>query len=349
MGSTLVLIGSIGAAIAGLMGQLTTFRDPAADNRVTRRAKWVLVGVAVSAALSLLGRWIADRESAESSLSRQEALLRTLWEQTNRVNPADFSVSVTYRPEGEPKGSVPIILNNNWELALRAVPPTVKPTLRKPSFWGWSSEPALGDDHLSLKANSQVITIRSWSSSDAPSVEQFSRFGDFTGETKGFAYSTDLNGATLELLLRGHTPYLAQQLASVFSTGLDPKEWAASRDKRIRQLFALPDDTGDLALHAVPVAAQATVLFQNRQVAVMSTSLIAAREWDEDVRGLIVGKFPVAHLENAFAAFVPSLEGGSRPRPWIERVGLITAGGLTVLLLITLWRIFSTPNVAVRL
>src|SRR4051794_6287565 len=100
MGSLFVLLGSIGAGIAGIAGQLTTFRDSA--HRVTARARFVLATVVISTALTLVGRTLADRSSATAAQQRQESLLRTIWEQRNLFSVSDLSVRVIYKPTDEP-------------------------------------------------------------------------------------------------------------------------------------------------------------------------------------------------------------------------------------------------------
>src|SRR6185295_1590313 len=98
MGNVFVIIGSIGAALSGLVGQLTNFRF---NGVVTRRAKWVLLGVGLSTAVTLIGGWLAHRDDAETTRITQAELKKAVWEQGNHLDANDIKVQVVYRFDGE--------------------------------------------------------------------------------------------------------------------------------------------------------------------------------------------------------------------------------------------------------
>ena len=53
MGAMAVIVGSIAAAVFGILGQVTELKLP--DGRITRRARFVFLGIGASALLTLLG------------------------------------------------------------------------------------------------------------------------------------------------------------------------------------------------------------------------------------------------------------------------------------------------------
>jgi hypothetical protein len=345
MGGIFVLIGSIGAGVCGVLGQLTTFRD--AFHAITRRARWVFLGVALSIAITLLGKWLSDREGGKASAARQEDLLRTIWRQGNKVEAADVSVLVSYSFLEESTSAPPPILAENWKLEVRA---TNKLENQPKAFNEWSSKALLSGDQLILTGNSQTVSIRAASSVDGTSYGQFSRFTNFTGDTKKFVHLTDLNGALVEIHLTGYAPGLPKAIADSLAPQPTPspvpwKRWHFNET----YVLSFENPNPRYAVMPSPVEAEATLLIRSRPVAKVKGLLASVIERDEHVQGyvqgLVVLKFPIVQVPaKSFEQFAPTLPAQDLRREWPE-IGAITAGGILALALITaIGFILVTPN-----
>lgn len=190
------MIGSIGAAIAGITGQLTTFRDK--GHRVTRRARWVLAAVGLSASLTLLGAWLADHENAVSSAARQEELLRNFWQQASLFNAADVRVLVSYSFEPSVVREPPTLFRKNRDLTLRIA-------LRGkdvPNLNPWNSGRLLPGQAVDLHANAMSANVRLWHTATGDLAYQFGDFGSFTGETTAVEFVQDLTDGCVQILIR---------------------------------------------------------------------------------------------------------------------------------------------------
>jgi hypothetical protein len=343
MGSFLIIVGSIGAGLAGIVGQLTTFRD--SNHRVTTRARWVLTSVVVSTTLTLLGGWITDQDSAKSSQQRQEDLLRTIWNQGNSIAAADVTVRMTYVLSGEPTGELPAILSNNWDMWLRAVPATAPPS--KPANL-WQSKPILDRSHLNLMADNQSLSVKVWASTAGPDIRQVSRFYDFSGEMGEFRHLTDFNGAFLELHLVGRTQSLSGNNIVEELTNYDKKlkeQFQSELDDEFRKEYVVVEG-GDFRFITLPVSAHAEVLVRNRPVASLAGTLVRVWEHDEDIGDRIIIKFPIEKLSSqAFGTFTPAPRSMSAPPSSVEVAERIIGYVLVLVLLCTSTTMLVTRNI----
>jgi hypothetical protein len=345
MGGIFVLIGSIGAGVCGVFGQLTTFRD--AFHVITRRARWVLVGVALSTAVTLLGSWLSDREGGKASAARQEDLLRTIWRQGNKVEAADVTVSVRYAFLEESTSVPPPILTENWQIEVRA---THKLVNQPKTFNEWSSEALLPGDQLMLTGNSQMVSTKATFSVDGAAYRQFSRFTNFTGDTNEFVQLTDLNGALVEVHLTGYAPGLAKAIAASLAAAAEPVSSpvpspVSSEQWHFDETYVFKNSRDDYFVMPNAVEAEATLLIRNRPVATVKGLLTSVIEWDEDVRGLVVLKFPIVQVPaKSFEQFAPTLPNQDLRREGPE-IGAITVGGILSLALVgAIGFILVTPN-----
>jgi hypothetical protein len=160
MGGLFTIPGSPGAAAFGILGQVTEFRRP--GGRIRLAAEWVIAGVAASVLLTLPGSWMADREGGQVSDMRHENLLRTIWEEGQRADATQLAVAITYTPEWETSEVPPLILNENWTLAVDALPAGKAYAVRAPNTL--RSKPPPSEDHLELSdgARSQESSTRKY-------------------------------------------------------------------------------------------------------------------------------------------------------------------------------------------
>lgn len=312
MSGIFVIIGSLGAAAFGILGQITQFRAP--DGRIKSRAKFVLMGVAASAILSLASGWLSERESRQAASTRQENLLRTIWRESNRIEAANVSVQMTYSPIGESKQAPPVILDENWAFSLagRSAGDVRDP----PHLKMWSSKPLLQKPEFSLEANTQTIMRRRTYSVDGISYRQITTYSNFSGEMGGFVDALRWNGALVEAHLVASAPGLAQRLwGSLYEGENLNNDFKSYLNKQFSKEYEVPDlKDSDVSVMPLPSNAKLVLYVHNRPIGTARAILAQVREWDEDVRGLVVAKFPVMEIPaNTFPNFRPTTPEESPP------------------------------------
>jgi hypothetical protein len=88
------LLAAAGSATFGVLALLTEFRDD--RGRVGRRARLVIAGIVLSAALGILATRASDLARQDQAARRQENVLAAVWAENSRVEPGMVTALVTF-------------------------------------------------------------------------------------------------------------------------------------------------------------------------------------------------------------------------------------------------------------
>jgi len=348
MGGFLVIVGSIAAAGFGILGQVTELKTP--TGRITRRARYVLLGIGASALLSLSGGAAVERENESAAMRKQEELLRTIWYEGNRVDAAAITVQVKYVFNYEQRTDPPRMLDENWRLSLVVLPPDSGAPKSPKAFWfGHPGDPGRGQQdreqqwEVHLSANSQDISTTRHLSIGGSNVTQLSFFSRFTGNMGDSSVPTRWNRRWVKVHLSASVPGLEQRIADSMldegpgkETGLKTRtveEQARSNMEFLSRYYDLPDlSDSDASIAPLPrVRAEMTLLVRDRPIAHAEGIPAKVIEWDEDVRQLVVVDFPfVETAQNSFNEFPSRIEHGDRMEAifgsWLGVLGWVLIG-----------------------
>lgn len=295
----LTIVGSIAAAVFGILALLTDFRGP--NRSISPRARFVILGIAASTFLTVISNYLSQIQSSIETTDRHSALMTSIWHANSRIDTGDISVVVQYSFH-YPLAGEPEFLATGWDFELVANDDShVDSSLDR---FSWSLKPVLKEPQLHLNANVQEITYRSRPTVDYTSWTQTSVFTRFTGELGPFTDPNSWNGANFEAVITatGNDSYRTQE-ETFNGRGTDPKIRAYRNGKWTRlsftEYYSVPStwkEDYDAGIGPLPIEAELTIYVQDRPV----TSAIGwpARVWehDEDVRRLKVIKFPIVKV-----------------------------------------------------
>lgn len=246
-------------------------------------------------------------EGAKRDSENTVGILRTIWEEGNRVEARQITIAITYTFMGEIVTPPPFLFENGETLSIRALPKTAPPITFPINRW--SSTHLISDKYLSLKAREQKVTRKEYHSVDGITYEQTSYFSDFEGDIKSFYDIAQWNGAIIDILLTNQDPSLIEGLRKSLD-GEDQQDSGQFDDQSFRQEYDIPKslEEGDYRIMPLPVHARLIVYLRERPIAVSEATLAKVWERDEDVRNLIVAKFKIIKIPNdLFQSFKPTL------------------------------------------
>src|SRR5262245_37551424 len=107
------LTASIAAILFGIIATLSEYKDK--NGKVKSSAIWVIAGIACSAALGLVANQLSSSSAASKTSQRHESLLRSLWENQNKIEVTSIKVlfNITY-VSGIVESGLPFIFKNSW-------------------------------------------------------------------------------------------------------------------------------------------------------------------------------------------------------------------------------------------
>jgi hypothetical protein len=254
-------------------------------------------------------------ESLKAQSNNTLGILRTIWDESNRVEAGHITVSVTYDFMRETRKTPPALLETAETLTLRALPETKTRLPFPPNRW--SSRHLLGDQGLFLKAREQKVTKKEHRTVDGISYSQTSYFSGFDGNMRGFSDMTLWNGAIIEVLLTKQDPLLVPQLRESLDWNNEPRSVRFEKES-FRRSYDITEnlEEDDYYITPLPVHAKLVIYVRERPIATSEAILAKVWEHDEDVRNLIVAKFKLATVKNnAFPAFKPTLSADSGLMP----------------------------------
>jgi hypothetical protein len=234
------------------------------------------------------------QEVLSDNLARTHRILETIWTESNRVNPANVAVQIKYTYLHPAHRPPPPLFESNWILSIRGLAGNEAKNLIANR---WSSSPLITekDADLSLIATDQRIAAYQYGSSEGVSFQQISHFAGFGGQVGPLNTITAWNGATIEVHLTARWPDLTGVGAST-----DYELEALKRYYDMAEVLARPD----YSIRGVPVEAELTLFLKDRPIATSRATLVAVKEYDEDARGLVVGKFRLMRIkEDTFPRF----------------------------------------------
>jgi hypothetical protein len=243
-------------------------------------------------------------EGAQRDTQNTIGILRTLWDESNRIEANQITVEVTYSFLRETVKQPPPLLESEESLSLLA--DTDDPAKLSFPLNRWSSRHLLDGKELLLRAKEQNITQRKHYTVDGIGYQQTSYFSGFEGDIRSFFDMTKWNGALIEVLLTKQDPSLVDKLKASL-------DWEPERKHDLEDLkrrYDVPSNLEEMDYHItpLPVVARLTIYIRERPIATSEAVLVRAWEHDEDVRGLIVAKFRIAQVpDNTFPQFKPTL------------------------------------------
>jgi hypothetical protein len=286
----LIIVGSIVAAVFGILALLTDFRGH--DRSISPRARFVILGIVASGLLTLISNYLSQVQSSIETTDRHSALLASIWRVNSGIDTGDISVVVQYSFV-YPLAGEPEFFTTGWDFEL--VANDVSHVDSSLDRFAWSTKPVLEEPQLHLKANVQEVNYRSRTTIDYISWTQTSVFTRFTGELGPFTDPASWNGANFEAVLTamGRDSNRNRWQEGEFA-GLDI-------DRKLKGLsfaeyYSVPStwkEDDDAGVGPLPITAELTIYVQDRPVTTAIGWPAAVWEWDEDVRGLKVIKFPI--------------------------------------------------------
>jgi hypothetical protein len=329
-----LIIGSLGALAFGILAQVTEFRER--NGHIKGKAKWILVGIGASALLSLIGGVLSEREGTQASNTRQEDLLRTIWKESNRIEAQDLSVEITSESYDPDVQQLPTLFQDKdeWMLSFAAVRQADANKSLKMNLW--SPKHILQKPELFVQASARTTTARHYRSIDSVTMWQISEFSHFAGQTGSLVDPLFWNGAFVEAHLTAMRPAFLEELRSrpirapSVDTPLTQEDSLKRSRKRIVDSLSeydvpdryLPGGDSDAVLRPLPYRVTLTLYIKNHPVIKSEARLAGIQEWDEDVRGLVVAKFPVVTIpERTFPDFQPTPSPKKTQSSWLDAVG----------------------------
>lgn len=234
-GSVLTLVIS---ALTFLMGGARS-----EDGVIRREATPIVAGLLTSGVLIVVGSWLMNQESGREAAVRHSNVVAEMFENSQRVAPADIRVVIEFHVVPTVVSKIPTELKEFWVLTLHALPKgcNVKP----------EGSDNLGS-HLLPEFNHLPEAINVTASSHRPQVvnvhnqydvfeSQVSFFTDFVGDLRDLARACEWNGSVIELsaMARNKGP----QLQGWFEKhGMDVEDPAAF----IEEFNLTPGDGDDI-------------------------------------------------------------------------------------------------------
>jgi len=330
----LTIVGSMAAAVFGVLALLTDFRGP--DRSVLPRARFVILGIAASGLLTLISNYLSQIQSSIETTDRHSALVASTWRANSRIDTGDISVVVKYSFD-YPLAGEPGFLTTGWDFELMVN--DVSHVDKSLDRFAWSTKPVLKKPQVYLKANIQEVNYRSRPTVDGTSWTQTSVFTQFTGELGPFTDPISWNGANFEAVLTatGHDSNRRQQEAfGGWGTDRKIRAYRSGKWKRLSftEYYSVPSkwkEEDDASVGPLPITAELTIYVQDRPVFSAIGWPARVSEWDEDVRGLKVIKFPIVIVSPTTfedpTAVLKSDNGSSQP----VALTLKLIGGILVL------------------
>lgn len=325
MSTFLTIVASIGAATFGMLALLTDFRDT--RNQISSRARFVILGIGAAALLTIVADYASKMESSLEAADRQRLLIESIWRANSRIETANFSAVVQYSFD-YPYRREPAFFETGWKLVVVA---SKNPHLER-NRNAWGMEPLLKNPEMRVEANFQNIRYRSRHTVDDIQWQQTTTFSGFTGELGGFSAPSTWNGAAFEAVLSASG---WSSMEDRFDPIRKPR-WEAS--KAFSEYYSVPKyftEESDANIAPMGVRAKLTFYVRDRPVVSAVGWPALVTEWDEDVRGLRIVKFPIVTIaENTFDDPTRGYNQ-DRKREDAIRIALLAAGfGLVVALVI---------------
>ena len=245
-------------------------------------------------------------EGAERETKNTIGILRTIWNESNRVVASQVTAVVTFEYMTAINRPPPRLFDGGESMTVRVVDRNASQSLALP-LNAWKSSHVLKPDSLTLTAHEQTINISTHPTTGGPSYTQSSYFTRFDGDMKSFSDMLSWNGAVFEFVLRKNDPELVGSLSKALAwdpSDRDDRKWF---DETLKREYTVPDLGDDYSITTLPVHARLVLYIRDRPVGKSEAWLVKAWEHDEDVRGLIVAKFKMSRIaDSTFSAFQPT-------------------------------------------
>jgi hypothetical protein len=242
----------------------------------------------------------ATRQIGTQERRNTATVLRTMWEDANRINASSLALTVTYRCGPVTTGETfPLLLAENATATIRvaSISPDQHAGLPNRRF---STQMLLDvETAAEFESTDQRVTVTRDRSVDGDEVNQVSYFTSFVAEDlKGFERPDRWSNVAIEVLVSGYGAPLTNAAQSLDDALGDKEALAEHYDvSRIA-------DNDDYRVSFLPCPVYMYLLVNGRWVATAEGRLVRVWEWDEDVRGLAVVRFPiVAGNQDAFPRF----------------------------------------------
>jgi hypothetical protein len=245
-------------------------------------------------------------ESATRETRNTIGILRTIWNESNRVEASQISAVVTFTYMGEIVAAPPKLFDGGETLTLRVIDRSAAGSLTIPMNT-WKSDHLLRPDELALTAHEQVTNISTHPTVDGPNYTQTSYFTRFDGDMKAFSDTLAWNGAVFEFVLQKNDPGLVGKLTESLDWNPAESFFREGDERRLKSEYTVPDLGDDYSIQGLPVHARLVLYIRDRPIGASDAWLVKAWEHDEDVRGLIVAKFKMSKIEESmFPPFQPT-------------------------------------------
>jgi hypothetical protein len=251
----------------------------------------------------------------QASLGRQQrentaAVLATMWTDANRIDGSRMVVAVTYRClHVRPNVPIPRFLEEA-RVQVRVAPANALDRLRAPRNL-FSEELILPEDGVTFTGYDQEITVERRQMVERDFLVQFSRFRNLeTRDIQGFDHPAAWRNAVVEVLITANQPGLTSRAREIFpGADLGPTGKFADRFPLSADFAANPFFRAETPPSC---AALMSLRLNDRVVASATAPIVFVQEYQNDRRGLILVKFPVADtIPDAFPmlpGYLPAVE-----------------------------------------
>jgi len=242
----------------------------------------------------------------EQERTNTSRVLRTMWDDANRIGASSLMLWVQYRCSPVSSGeSFPALLPN--ASAIVYVAPAAEMARLEIAANTFATEPVLRRtaSGVAFTSADQTMRVSVDRSVDGDHVTQDSRFTNFNApDLRGLQAPDKWRDVVVEVTLRGFQPGIVSEAARL----LDEQP---QRDEELMEFFRFPAMTEeeaerieDWGASRLPCLVEMELQVNGRIVATSEGHLVQVWEWDEDVRGLAVARFYIARaIPQAFPEF----------------------------------------------
>ena len=243
---------------------------------------------------------LATRRIGAQDQRNTAQVLRTMWDDANRINASSLVVAVNYSC-GPVTGDFPRLMDDGATMVVRVARLTDRQRASL-SPTGFHTSLLLGSaDAATFRSADQRITVSRAPTVDGAQIDQTARFTSFQSPNLGqFSDPANWRGAVVEAIIFTYQPGL---LAAAAAATPDLPLGGRAEVGNHYDLSSVRND-GDYSLSMLDCPVQMTLVVNGRYVATAEGRIVHVIEHDEDVRGLLVVKFPVVPVdEAAFSTF----------------------------------------------
>jgi hypothetical protein len=242
----------------------------------------------------------ATRQIGAQNQRNTAQVLRTMWDDANRINASSLAVTVNYSC-GPVTGDFPRLMDDGATMVVRVARLTDRQRAGLSPTGFHTSLLLDSGGAATFRSAEQRITVSRAPTVDGAQVDQVARFTAFQSPNLGqFSDPANWRGAVVEAIIFTYQPNL---LAAAAAATPDLELGGRADVANHYDLTNVRSDD-DYSLSMLDCPVQMTLVVNGRFVATAEGRIVHVNEHDEDVRGLVVVKFPIVPVDAAaFSTF----------------------------------------------